>query len=151
MEKIEIKPYEEQYWDQICRIHDQARRMELEYASLEDAFLPLVEAAKREGLFEYKHIEIAFLEDSAAGFCVYSDKELAWLYVLPGMQRRGIGRRMIQHALETEPGLYYVEVLYGNEPARKLYESFGFVVKEILTGQMPGNEEFEVRVYSMCR
>ena len=76
---------------------------------------------------------------------------LPWLYVLPEMQRRGIGRRMIQHALEIEPGLYYVEVLYGNEPARKLYESFGFAVKEILTGHMPGNEEFEVRVYSMYR
>ncbi|HIQ98072.1 MAG TPA: hypothetical protein IAB23_00060 [Candidatus Scybalocola faecavium] len=55
------------------------------------------------------------------------------------------------NALETENNLSYIEVLYGNLPAKSLYESFGFAVKEILTGRMPGNESFSVKVYSMYR
>ena len=41
--------------------------------------------------------------------------------------------------------------MYGNEPAKRLYESFGFTVREIVAGKMPGNEQFAVRVYRMYR
>ena len=43
----------------------------------------------------------------------------------------------------------YVEVLFGNTPAKKLYEKFGFEVVEILSGKMPGNEKYNIKVYSM--
>lgn len=149
--KITIRNYEKQYWKDICAIHDAARKVELKYASLEDAFLPLAAAADKEGLFEYRHIDVALADNRVAGFCAYSETELAWLYVAPEMMRKGIGKRLVSHALEVEKNLYYVETLSGNEPARKLYESFGFSVKEILSGRMPGNEQFPVSVYSMYR
>lgn len=148
---MEIAAYSGVYWEDICRIHDAARRVELALASLEEAFLPLELVAESEGLFEYKHLDVALVEGRVAGFCAYSEEEMAWLYVAPEMQRRGIGRRLVAHALDTERQLYYVEALYGNEPARRLYESFGFELREILSGKMPGNERFEVRVYSMYR
>lgn len=116
--EINIESYNERYWDDICRIHDQARKIELQYASLEDAFLPLEDVAETEGLFEYKHLDVALLDNKVVGFCAYSEDELAWLYVLP---------------------------------EKRLYESFGFKVKEILSGEMPGNERFAVKVYSMYR
>ena len=56
-----------------------------------------------------------------------------------------------ENALAVEPGLCWVETLYGNEPAKRLYESFGFTVREIVAGKMPGNEQFAVRVYRMYR
>lgn len=148
---IQIKKYDARYWEEICRIHDEARKIELKYASLEDAFLPLETAAQKEGLFEYKHLDVALQDDHAVGFCAYSEDEMAWLYVLPDKMRRGIGRQLVAHALDTERSLYYVEALVGNEPAKRLYESFGFTVKQVLCGQMPGNEQFPVKIYSMYR
>lgn len=118
---------------------------------MEAAFLPLSAVAEEEGLFEYKHVEVALQDDRVVGFCAYSEEEIAWLYVLPEKMRHGIGRQLVAHALDTEKSLYYVEALFGNKPAKKLYESFGFAVKEILCGQMPGNEQFQVKVYSMYR
>ena len=151
MPHIMIEPYREQYWQELCAIHDAARKMELAHACLDDAFLPLEIAAEREGLLDYAHIDIALLDCCVAGFCAYSDEELAWLYVLPQFMRKGIGSALVSYALETEPHLNYVEVLFGNEPARGLYESFGFRTKEIISGVMPGNEVFHVRVYAMYR
>lgn len=148
---ITIQKFDIRYWEEMCRIHDEARKKELEYASLEEAFLPFKTVAKEEGLFEYKHVDVAVQDNHAAGFCAYSEEEVAWLYVLPEQMRHGIGRRLVAHALETEKSIYYVEALFGNEPAKRLYESFGFAVKEVLCGQMPGNERFQVKVYSMYR
>lgn len=148
---ITIKKYAASHWKEVCRIHDEARKEELKYASLEDAFLPLEIVAEQEGLFEYKHIDVALQDDHVVGFCAYSDEEVAWLYVLPEKKRQGIGRQLVAHALTVEKNISYVEALFGNEPARSLYESFGFSVKEILSGQMPGNEQFTVKVYSMYR
>lgn len=146
---IQIEEYQERYWEDICRIHDAARKVELAYASLEEAFLPLEEVAGEEGLFDYKHVEVALQDGQAVGFCAYSEEELAWLYVSPEVMRNGIGRQLAAHAMAQEESLCYVETLRGNEPARRLYESLGFEVKEILSGKMPGNERFSVQVYSM--
>ena len=106
---------------------------------------------EEEGLFEYKHVDVALSEDRVVGFCAYSEDELAWLYVMPEKMRRGIGRQLVAHALDTEKSIDYIEVLFGNEPAKRLYESFGFSVNEIIHGKMPGNEQFQVTVYGMCR
>lgn len=148
---ITIEKYDARYWEDICKIHDAARKIELKYASLEDAFLPLEAVAEEEELFAYKHLDVALLDGHAVGFCAYSEDELAWLYVSPEKMRNGIGKQLVAHALETEKSLNYVETLFGNEPAKRLHESFGFAVKEILSGKMPGNERFHVKVYSMYR
>lgn len=151
MEKMSIRPYEDRDWNDICRIHDRSRKTELERASLVEAFLPLEQVAEEEELFSYEHLEVAELEGKVVGFCAYTSEELGWLYVCPDKQGQGIGTAMMSHILEMETELYYIEVLLGNEPAKKLYEKFGFLVKEILSGKMPGNEKFRVQVYSMYR
>ena len=132
-EDILIQPYCEQHWSQIEAIHDAARRIELEQAGLPEAFVPLKEAAKKEGLFDYR-VDVALLNGKAVGFCAYTEEELAWLYVAPEQMRKGIGQRLIKHALCQEPGIRYIEVLFGNEPAKRLYEKMGFQVKEVLSG-----------------
>ena len=148
---ISIRKYDERFWPDICMIHDAARKIELQYASLTDAFLPLEKIADAEGLFDYTHVDLALIGSRAVGFCAYSAEELAWLYIAPEHMHKGIGHKLVSHALDTEKWLYYVETLFGNEPARRLYESFGFWVKDILSGKMPGNEKFDVKVYSMYR
>lgn len=148
---LQIRPYQPLDYDGICRVHDEARKIELSLASLDAAFLPFSVASEREGFFDYPHIDVAVIGQTVAGFSAYSDEELAWLYVAPEMMRKGIGRRLAERALEVEPGICEVEALYGNEPARKLYESLDFELKEIAEGVMPGNESFRVKVYRMHR
>lgn len=148
---IKIRPYMSSDYNFIAEIHDAARKIELSLASLDEAFLPFSIAAEREDFFDYPHIDVATVNDKIVGFSAYTDDEFAWLYVSPELMRKGIGRKLVEKALGTEPNIKYIEALCGNEPARKLYESFGFTVKEIVKGVMPGNESFKVEVYSMCR
>jgi len=94
---------------------------------------------------------VATVDDAVVAFSAYTVDELAWLYVSPDMMRKGIGRKLVARALHIEPDIKHIEVLYGNEPARKLYESIGFYVQKIEEGVMPGNESYHVKVYIMCR
>lgn len=148
---ITIRPYAPEDWQALREIHDPARRQELHLAGLDGAFLPLSIAAEREDLFGYS-VFVACQEGAAAGFVAFTPKELAWLYVRPDRQRRGVGRTLAEFALaHMDAGEKTVEVLFGNDPARRLYRSLGFVRETVLTGVMPGNEEYPVRVYSMTR
>lgn len=148
---IKIRPYISSDYNYICDIHDAARKIELSLASLDAAFLPFSIAAEREDFFDYPHIDAAIVNSDVVAFSAYTDDELAWLYVSPDMMRKGIGRKLVERALEKEPNINHIEVLYGNEPARRLYESMGFCVQKIEEGVMPGNESYHVKVYSMCR
>ncbi len=148
---IKIRSYVPSDYKYVSEIHDASRKIELSMASLDDAFLPFSICAEREGFFDYPHIDIAVLDDDILAFSAYTDDEFAWLYVSPEMMRKGIGKSLVERAMCTEPNIKYIEVLYGNEPARKLYESLGFCVQGIVKGVMPGNESFEVKVYRMCR
>ena len=125
---LQIRTYEETDWSAIEAVHDRARKIELHLAGLEEAFLPLAFAAKREGLLDYPG-----------------------LYVDPAYRRRGVGRKLSEYALEKHPQIDTIETLKGNESARKLYESLGFQVEGVESGQMPGNEAFHVEVYCLCR
>ena len=143
--------YTPSHWEDIQKVHDPARMQELTLAGLEAAFLPLTVAAEREGLFDYR-LYVALEEETAVGFVAFTADELAWLYVRPDYQRRGIGRALAQFALEHMKGKEKsVEVLCGNEPARNLYHSLGFTKETIVHGKMPGNESFPVTVWQMTK
>lgn len=146
---LKIRTYEEKDWDAIRRAHDAARQQELALAGLPEAFLPLSVAAEREDLFGYDGLFVAELDSAVTGFAACTPEELAWLYVAPEYQHRGIATALIRHCLERFPHIEAIEVLRGNEPARSLYEKMGFTVVETLSGVMPGNERFPVEVYSM--
>lgn len=148
---IKIRPYVSSDYDDICRIHDAARPIELSLASLDAAFLPFSITAERENFFNYPHIDVAIADHAVVAFSAYTDEEFAWLYVSPPIMRQRVGEKLLKHALTIEPGIKFIEVLCGNEPARNLYESLGFYVQDIIEGVMPGNEAYNVKVYSMCR
>ena len=151
MPDIKVRPYIASDYNHISEIHDAARKIELKLASLDDAFLPFSVAAEREDFFDYPHIYVAVVDGEVVAFSAYTDEELAWLYVSPKMMRKGIAKKLIENALKTEPKIKYIEVLCGNEPAKKLYESFGFRLHGIIKGVMPGNESFKVEVYDLRR
>ena len=146
-----IRPYRPEDFPGIERVHDRARRVELRYAGLEDAFLPLRIAAEREDLFAYPGLFVAELGGEIAGFAACTQEELAWLYVDPAHFRKGVGRALAEHALQRFPGIRRVEVLSGNAPAQALYARLGFVTAATERGRRPGNEAFSVQVDCMER
>ena len=148
---LAIRPYRPEDFPGIERVHDRARRVELCYAGLEDAFLPLRIAAEREDLFAYPGLFVAELGGEIAGFAACTQEELAWLYVDPAHFRKGVGRALAEHALQRFPGIRRVEVLSGNAPAKALYARLGFVTAATERGRMPGNEAFSVQVDCMER
>lgn len=148
---LAIRPYRPEDFPGIERVHDRARRVELRYAGLEDAFLPLRIAAEREDLFAYPGLFVAELGGEIAGFAACTQEELAWLYVDPANFRKGVGRALAEHALQRFPGIRRVEVLAGNAPAKALYARLGFVTAATERGRMPGNEAFSVQVDCMER
>jgi len=146
---IIIRDYKQQDWSRIEEIHDSARKIELQLAGLDGAFVPLAQAAVNEGLFDYT-VCVALINDNVVGFVAYSDDEIAWLYVDPDSLRQGVGKSLIKHVIEnTIQRPLGLEVLVGNNPALRLYEAMGFETVEICSGAMPGNESFEVTVYCM--
>jgi ribosomal protein S18 acetylase RimI-like enzyme len=138
---ISLRPYSPSDWEQLCAIHDAARRHELQAAGLADAFLSLEQTAAREGLFDGK-VFVAQSQGRVLGFVAYSEGELTWLYVEPTRFRQGIGRHLLRHAIEACGGSLDTEVLVGNESALALYLSEGFKVLRRADGKLAGNETF---------
>lgn len=143
---LRIRAYHADDWSALCRIHDAARKHELDATGLGAAYLSLEQTSGNEGLFDYT-VLVAEDEDGVQGFVAYNDDELAWLYVRPDRYRRGIGRRLAQEVMHRSRGAMAVEVLVGNEAALGLYLDLGFKIVERVEGRLPGNETFKASVF----
>ncbi|MCJ0894270.1 GNAT family N-acetyltransferase [Rhodococcus sp. ARC_M5] len=77
------------------------------------------------------HWIVAREGDEILGAAAWSETEIDRLVVAPHAHRRGIGRSLVAVMLESIVG-QHVRVATGrdNPPARRLYESFGFVHAE---------------------
>ena len=141
----QCRPYCEKDFSRICEIHDAARLDELSHSGQQDAYIPLMEAAKKEGLFDYSLV-VAEKSDHTAGFAAFHPDELGWLYVDPLMYRQGIASLLVNHVVQQGKPEIYVEILQANTPALRLYQSLGFQLSKTVNGNMPGNEKFAVTV-----
>src|SRR5262249_51140611 len=89
---------------------------------------------------ENRGISYCFLarddHDQAVGFCsfwhVVDELHINNLAVLPGWRRQGVATALLSHVLDEGTRLgarrAALEVRRSNEPARALYERFGFTV-----------------------
>lgn len=151
MSEIEIRKYKKEDFKYIEKIHNKSRKIELKYANLENAFVPLKIAAIREDLFKY-NILVAIIDKKIVGFISYLDNEIGWLYVDKNNMNKKIGENLIKYVLDYESiRPIYLEVLDKNIPAINLYKKMGFIITKTCEGKMPGNEEFNVKVYIMKR
>jgi ribosomal protein S18 acetylase RimI-like enzyme len=148
--KIEIRPYSQDDWESIARIHDAARLDELRDSAGVEAFLTLAQTADDEGLFDGQ-LWVAELDGVVAGFVAFDDDEVTWLYVDPQRYRRGVGRALLRHALAAAGPRMEVTVLDGNPAALGLYLSEGFGITETRTGPLVGNEAFTATGHIMHR
>ncbi len=139
--QITIRPYREADWEDICGIHDLARRDELRGSVDPAAFLPLASTAEPEGLFA-GDVWVACAAQRVVGFVAAEDDEITWLYVHPDHYRCGIGRQLLRYAVQWCGSVVTTQALAGNTAAIELYTSEGFEVVETRTGKLSGNERF---------
>lgn len=109
----------------------------------------------------FSHSYVLFLGHEIVGYIVLWDYgkslHIANITVHPNYRRRGLGRFMIRFAKdiakEHRKRFLTLEVRKSNLPARKLYESEGFVEIGVIRGYYPGDFEDAViyQYKSECR
>jgi len=122
---INIRPYHDQDWPAVAQVHDAARPDELEGSCDPRAFVPLEHDPEAEEL-KTSRIWVAEADGQVVGFTAVDGAYLGWLYVDPDCYGQGIGRALLQRALQKQRGQSWTIVLEGNTPALKLYRSEGF-------------------------
>jgi len=123
-------------WNQICKIHDNARKIELEGSVSQEAFIALKDCYKDEELFD-STIYVGEFNDITLGFVAFDKNEITWLYVDPLYFRKGFGRKLLKFALKNTKKPARVTVLNNNFRAIDLYKSLGFEVVEEKKGKIP--------------
>tara|TARA_B100001109_G_scaffold221300_1_gene192721 strand:+ start:244 stop:696 length:453 start_codon:yes stop_codon:yes gene_type:complete len=134
---LSIREYVHQLdWDNICRIHDKARILELEESAPKEAFVPLSECYKEEKLFD-SVIFIAEKNNETVGFVACCKQEISWLYIDPNFFRMGYGKQLLSFALSKVVKPAKVTVLINNVRAINLYKGLGFTVEKEQQGKIP--------------
>lgn len=123
-------------WDNICKIHDKARILELEESAPIEAFIPLRDCYKVEKLFD-STIFVAEQNNETIGFVAFCNQEITWLYVDPKFFRKGYGKELLSFALNKVLKPVRVTVLNNNLRAINLYKRLGFNVEEKQKGKIP--------------
>lgn len=106
--------------------HDLPAILEIERLSFDHPWSP--------ALFEQSqaNIWIAKEADKICGFIIFEaiadEVHIIHMAVSPEHRRKGIAKEMLKKALSQPAQKYFLEVREENQPARKLYESFGFKV-----------------------
>ena len=134
---LSIREYVHQLdWENICRIHDNARLIELEGSASQDAFILLKDCYKDEELFD-STIFVGEFNNITIGFVAFDKNEITWLYVDPLYFQNGFGRKLLEFALKNAKKPARVTVLNNNVRAIRLYKSHGFKVVEEKKGKIP--------------
>ncbi len=90
------------------------QRLREQQRLIEDTYLPLSETF------------VAAQAGNPVGFISLLDSFIGGLFVAPAQQGKGIGRRLIAHALDLK-GELSLEVYTANEQAMRVYRSLGFL------------------------
>lgn len=137
--RLEIKSYEQKYFNELCLVMDRARKQELHSENLED--LPLRDAPYLDYFLSCK-IYVAFEEGVLAGFIGFRPGSVNFIYVDPTHQNKGIATELIKKALTELERPVRLEVFTDNERAKALYRKFGFERVNTITEKW--SDEFPV-------
>ena len=134
---LSIREYVHQLdWDNICKIHDKARILELEESAPKEAFVSLQNCYKEEKLFD-SIILVAEKDNELVGFIAFTNKEITWLYIDPKFFRKGYGKKLLSFALSKILRPVKVTVLINNIRAINLYKGLGFTIDRKQQGKIP--------------
>ena len=134
---ITYRAYQNVDWPAICRIHDRARPDELEGSCDPRAFIPIEQDPEVKDLKRSQKF-VACDGDKVVGFSAVDEKYVSFLYVDPEYYGQGIGRKLLQMAVDAIGEKAWTIVLDGNQRAIRLYESEGFKEIERFKGDNAG-------------
>lgn len=125
-----IRDYEPRDWQEVCRVYDAAKPVELETAGIGASFSPLMEDENRVAKFKEARVLVWEDADGLRGFVGYRREFIGWLFVDPQAFRRGIARGLLRVAVNAIGQDAWLWVLDQNTPAINLYRQEGFVAVE---------------------
>ena len=103
-----------------------------------DHALPEIEAWYAGKFPGWDHARVATCNGRVVGYLGAAGGLLDDLFVDPAFHRRGIGRTLLQGQLDRGIRPVTLEVFEENAPARRLYETFGFIVSERFFNALDG-------------
>lgn len=77
-------------------------------------------------VFANESVIVAEIDGAVVGYASYSGKFLSNLYVMPGMQRQGVGSSLLDSVFRQMPTDVAVRVFEANIAAIRFYERHGF-------------------------
>src|SRR5699024_12760958 len=97
-------------YEVLCRVHDAALLQEMKIGGVEKYFIPFQEAPYWYNFFD-SEIRIVEVNNEFAGFAAYKPLNLAYFYIDPQFQRRGLVDQLLASVLPTLRRLIRVVVL----------------------------------------
>ncbi|QDU26362.1 putative acyltransferase [Anatilimnocola aggregata] len=105
----------------------------------------MLEVAEADEFFVSETL-VACIAEVVVGFVSWNEPYITWLYVDPRQQRCGIGRQLLQAALQRIGGEAWTTTIAGNEPAQALYLSLGMKVVKTMPSEIEGYPCIGVRL-----
>ena len=134
--KFLIRPYQEKDWQEVCRVHDAARLLEIENFIPSGVTLPMEQAVEIDGGFFESDVFVAVSADKVLGFIAVQGDELVWLYIHPNHHRKGVASNLVEHARGSLGPNGFVLCAEENEYGFNFYQKTGFQPVAFF----PGNE-----------
>ncbi len=134
----QIRPYTENDWPVVSQIHDAARPDELRGACDPRAFIPLGD--DQDSLIDFQQAQkfVISIDDAVVGFVGINGKYLGWLYIAPSHYGRGLGRQLLNFALEQIGAGAWTIALAENRRAVGLYQRAGFQISKTFESDNAG-------------
>lgn len=126
-----IRAYHPSDWNEVCRIFDSSKPLELASAGIEASFVPLADDAARIASFHRSTVLVWSNESTLRGFVGHEGNYIGWLFVDPIAFRRGIASALLRSVLPRIEGDAWLWVAKGNHAAIALYRSEGFEPVEV--------------------
>jgi len=138
-----IRRYSFVDWPAVCQVHDAARVQELAAGKVDPrAFRPMLEVAEADEFFLSETLVAcpAHIDEArqVLGFVSWHDSYITWLYVDPLQQRQGIGRQLLQAALDRIGPEAWTMMIAGNQAALVLYQSLGLEIVRSMPSEIEG-------------
>lgn len=94
----------------------------------------------RDHILKSNKVWVVDVENYPVAFMALNQDFIDQLYIHPDHQRRGIGRALLDLAIEQSPDHLWLYTLQINVNARAFYEKNGFVAEKFGTSPPPENE-----------
>ncbi len=136
-----IRPANEKDFPSLKAIYDQSKLDELRYEKRRFSLLPLEKDKKRlsqlmeSQIFVYGNVEVL-------GYGAIFESEIRALFISPPFRKKGIGKTLLEHLLGQSSGETSLYVAKSNQPAKALYQKYGFVTVDEFETTYNGVEVF---------